>query len=521
MTSTSAPLTIDGRTGPWEIVIGLETHAQVTSRAKLFSGASTEFAAPPNAQVSFVDAGFPGMLPVINQLCIDQAVRTGLGLDAKINLRSVFDRKNYFYADLPAGYQISQYLTPVVGQGRIMVDLPGGRSREVGITRLHLEQDAGKSLHDQHPAKTYVDLNRSGVALMEIVSEPDMRSAEEAGAYVKKLRSILRYLGTCDGNMDEGSMRCDVNVSVRRPGEALGTRCEIKNVNSIRFIQQAIDYEARRQVDVLEGGGAIRQETRLFDSAKGETRPMRGKEHAHDYRYFPDPDLPPLEFDQAYVERLRAALPELPDAKKARFISSYGLSPYDAAVLVAEKETADYYEAVVLPPHALMLSLSKHEGLVLRQAQHEEPGKDLILSLSKEKIAANWVMGELFGLLNKAGKDITESPVSPASLGGLLDLIADGTISGKIAKEVFALMFETGESAAGIVEKKGLRQVTDSGAIDRAIDEILAAHAGKVAEYRAGKDKLFGFFVGQVMKATGGKANPALLNERLTLKLKE
>ncbi|NUB06283.1 Asp-tRNA(Asn)/Glu-tRNA(Gln) amidotransferase subunit GatB [Azospirillum sp. Vi22] len=479
---------IQGETGDWEIVIGLEVHAQVISNAKLFSGAATAFGAEPNSQVSFVDAAFPGMLPVINERCIEQAVRTGLGLKAQINLHSVFDRKNYFYADLPQGYQISQYLQPIVGKGEIVLDLPDGSSRTVGVTRLHLEQDAGKSLHDQHPAKTYIDLNRSGVALMEIVSEPDMRTAEEAGAYVRKLRSILRYLGTCDGNMEEGSMRCDVNVSVRKPGAPFGTRCEIKNVNSIRFVMQAIEYEARRQIEIIEEGGKIDQETRLWDTTKFVTRSMRSKEEAHDYRYFPDPDLLPLELDADWVEDIKKTLPELPDDKKARFISEYKLSPYDANVLVSEKARADFYEAV---------------------AKGRDP-----------KLAANWVTGELFGYLNKAGKEIEESPVSAENLGGLIDLIADNTISGRIAKEVFEAMFETGEKPADIVEKKGLRQVTDTGAIESSIDAVLAANADKVAEFRSGKDKLFGFFVGQVMKATQGKANPALVNEILMTKLK-
>jgi aspartyl-tRNA(Asn)/glutamyl-tRNA(Gln) amidotransferase subunit B len=486
MADSNAAL-IEGRTGPWEVILGLEVHAQVISKSKLFSGAATAFGAEPNTQVSLVDAAFPGMLPVINEHCIEQAVKTGLGLKAQINRRSVFDRKNYFYADLPAGYQISQYTQPIVGKGTIALDLPDGKTREVGITRLHLEQDAGKSLHDQHPTKSYIDLNRAGVALMEIVSEPDMRSSEEAGAYLKKLRSILRYLGTCDGNMEEGSMRCDVNVSVRKPGSPLGTRCEIKNVNSIRYVQQAIEYEARRQIELLEDGGEIRQETRLFDNAKGVTRPMRSKEHAHDYRYFPDPDLLPLELDPAWVDAVRAGLPELPDEKKARFIRDWGLSLYDAGVLVAEKETADYYELV---------------------AKGRDP-----------KLAANWVISELFGQLNKVGKEIADSPVSAAALGGLIDLIADNTISGRIAKDVFAEMFESGKGAAEIVEAKGLRQVTDSGEIETKIAEILAANADKVAEYRSGKEKLFGFFVGQVMRAMGGKANPALLNELLKKKL--
>jgi aspartyl-tRNA(Asn)/glutamyl-tRNA(Gln) amidotransferase subunit B len=480
-------LLIEGRTGKWEIVLGLEVHAQVTSNAKLFSGAATEFGAEPNAQVSPVDAGFPGMLPVINRHCVEQAVKTGLGIEAQINLVSVFDRKNYFYADLPQGYQISQFTQPIVGKGQIHLDMPDGATRTVGITRLHLEQDAGKSLHDQSPTLSYIDLNRSGVALMEIVSEPDMRSGEEAGAYLKKLRSILRYLETCDGNMEEGSMRCDVNVSVRRPGDPLGTRCEIKNVNSIRFVMQAIEYESRRQVEIIEEGGTIKQETRLFDSGRGITRSMRSKEEAHDYRYFPDPDLLPLVLDQGFVDRLAADLPELPDPKKARFIAEYQLSPYDAGVLVAEKSVAAYFEAVA-------------------------KGRDA-------KLAANWVTGDLFGVLNKRGLGIEASPVSAASLGEMIDLIADDTISGKIAKDVFAEMVETGASAAAIVEAKGLRQVTDSGAIEAVIDAVLADQPGKVAEYRSGKDKLFGFFVGQVMKATGGKANPGLLNELLRHKL--
>jgi aspartyl-tRNA(Asn)/glutamyl-tRNA(Gln) amidotransferase subunit B len=478
---------IEGHNGPWEVVLGLEVHAQVISKSKLFSGAATDFGAEPNSQVSFVDAAFPGMLPVINGFCVEQAVKTGLGLNAQINHRSVFDRKNYFYADLPAGYQISQYLQPIVGKGTIVIDLPDGRSRQVGITRLHLEQDAGKSLHDQHPNKTYVDLNRSGVALMEIVSEPDMRTAEEAASYLRKLRSILRYLGTCDGNMDEGSMRCDVNVSVRRPGGELGTRCEIKNVNSIRFVHQAIEYEARRQIEVLEEGGTITQETRLFDSGRGVTRTMRSKEDAHDYRYFPDPDLLPLDLDPVWVEKIKATLPELPDAKKARFIEDYGLSAYDAGVLVGDQETAAFYEDVAR-------------------------GRDA-------KLAANWLISELFGALNRAGLDISASPVSAASLGGLVDLIADNTISGRIAKDVFAEMVTSGRPAGEIVEKKGLRQVTDTGAIESAIDQIMAQHADKVAEYRAGKEKLFGFFIGQIMKATAGKANPAMLNDLLKKKL--
>ncbi|MGH7035051.1 MAG: Asp-tRNA(Asn)/Glu-tRNA(Gln) amidotransferase subunit GatB [Stellaceae bacterium] len=478
---------IKGETGEWEIVIGLEVHAQVISNAKLFSGASTAFGAEPNTQVSLVDAAFPGMLPVINRHCVEQAVKSGLGINAEINLVSVFDRKNYFYADLPAGYQISQYTRPIVGRGKLVIDLADGSAREIAITRLHLEQDAGKSLHDQHPSQTYVDLNRAGVALMEIVSEPDLRSAEEAGAYLKKLRSILRYLGTCDGNMEEGSLRCDCNVSVRKPSEALGTRCEIKNVNSIRFVMQAIEHEARRQVAVIEEGGAIKQETRLFDSARGVTRPMRSKEEAHDYRYFPDPDLLPLELDRAWVEALRRGLPELPDAKTARFVAHYKLSPYEAGVLADEQASADYFEAAAT-------------------------GRDA-------KLACNWVMGDLFGALNKLGLDIERSPVKAEALGGLLDLIADNTISGRIAKDVFQEMLAGGRSAAAIVEEKGLRQVTDTGAIGRAVDAVLAKEQDKIAEYRAGKDKLLGYFVGQVMKATGGKANPGLVNELLKTKL--
>ena len=477
---------IEGRTGPWETVIGLEVHAQVISKAKLFSGAATDFGAEPNTQVSPVDAAFPGMLPVINRFCVEQAVKTGLGLNAKIELESVFERKNYFYPDLPAGYQISQYEQPVVGRGKVALDMPDGTTREIGITRLHLEQDAGKSLHDQHPTLSYVDLNRAGVALMEIVSEPDLRSAEEARIYLRKLRSILRYLGTCDGNMEEGSLRCDCNVSVRRPGHPYGIRCEIKNLNSVRFVMQAIEYEARRQIELLEEGGVIDQQTRLFDSARGITRPMRSKEEAHDYRYFPDPDLLPLVLDPEWVERLRAELPELPDAKKVRFVSTYGLSSDDAAVLVAEKETALFFE---------------------RAAGHDP------------KAAANWVMGDLFGALNRLGVGIDESPVSAEQLGALIDLIADGTISGRLGKDVFAEMVATGTDPAAIIEAKGLRQVTDEGAIAAAIDTVLAAQAEKVAEYHAGRDKLYGFFVGQVMRATQGKANPALVNQLLKEKL--
>jgi len=474
---------VEGQTGPWEIVCGLEVHAQVISRSKLFSRAGTAFGAAPNTQVSFVDAAFPGMLPVPNRECIAQAIRTGLGLKAKINLWSRFDRKNYFYADLPAGYQISQYQHPIVGRGEIVITLSNGTTRRIGITRLHLEQDAGKSLHDQHATKSYIDLNRAGVALMEIVSDPDIRSPEEAGAYLSKLRQILRYLGTCDGNMEEGSLRVDVNVSVRRPGEGYRTRCEVKNVNSIRFVMQAVEAEARRQVEVWESGGEVAQETRLFDAARGATRPMRSKEHAHDYRYFPDPDLPPLELDPDWVEELRRALPELPDAKAERFQRDYGLSAYDASILVAERSTAEYFEAVA-------------------------SGRDA-------KLAANWVMGDLFAALNRSGRTIETSPVSAEALGRLIDLIADETISGRIAKQVFEEMVETGGDPATIVDARGLRQVKDAGAIEAAVAEVLAANADKVAEYRAGKEKLFGFFVGQVMKAMGGKGNPALVNEVL------
>ncbi|MGO8866356.1 MAG: Asp-tRNA(Asn)/Glu-tRNA(Gln) amidotransferase subunit GatB [Alphaproteobacteria bacterium] len=478
---------IEGKSGSWETVVGIEVHAQVISNAKLFSAAATAFGAEPNTQVSFVDAAMPGMLPVINEVCIAQAVRTGLGLDAKVNFRSVFERKNYFYADLPAGYQISQYKQPLVGGGRISIDLPDGSLREIGIERLHLEQDAGKSLHDQDPRRTFVDLNRCGVALMEIVSKPDLRSAEEAGAYLRKLRSILRYLGTCDGNMEEGSMRADVNVSVRRPGAELGTRCEVKNVNSIRFVQQAIEYEARRQVELIEGGGVVRQETRLFDAKRVITREMRTKEEAHDYRYFPDPDLLPLELDPAWVEDIRKSLPELPDAKKARLVAEHGVTPYDASVLVADAANAAFFEAVA-------------------------KGRD-------GKLAANWVISELFGRLNKAGKDVTDSPVSAAALGGLIDLVADQTISGRTAKDVFDEMFETGKPAAEIVTAKGLTQITDRGAIEAAVAKVIADNPGQVDKYKAGKQGVVGWLVGQVMKATGGKANPKMVNELLRKEL--
>jgi aspartyl-tRNA(Asn)/glutamyl-tRNA(Gln) amidotransferase subunit B len=482
---------IHGATGDWEVVIGLEVHAQVTSQAKLFSGASTEFGGKPNSHVSLVDAAMPGMLPVINAECVRQAVRTGLGLKAKINLKSVFDRKNYFYPDLPQGYQISQYKSPIVGEGEVVVDLAEGETIKVGIERLHLEQDAGKSLHDQHPTMSFVDLNRSGVALMEIVSKPDLRSAEDAKAYVAKLRSILRYLGTCDGDMEKGSLRADVNVSVRRPGGGLGTRCEIKNVNSIRFIGQAIEHESRRQIAVLEDGGKIEQETRLFDPDKGETRPMRSKEEAHDYRYFPDPDLLPLELTQAEVGELRACLPELPDQKRTRFERDYALSAYDAAVLTAERETADFFEAAARKP--------------------DGTGRDA-------KAAANWVINDLAGRLNKEGKEISASPVSAPQLGAVLDLIAAGTISGKIAKDLFEIIWTEGGDPETVVEARGLRQVTDLAAIEKVVDEIIAANPDKVADAKS-NPKAIGWFVGQAMKASGGKANPQAVNELLKRKL--
>jgi len=477
---------IEVATGPWEVVIGLEVHAQVTSNAKLFSGASAEFGGEPNSHVSLVDAAMPGMLPVINEGCIAQAIRTGLGLKATINLTSIFDRKNYFYPDLPQGYQISQYKSPIVGEGEVIVDLLSGERVTVGIERLHLEQDAGKSLHDQHPRYSYVDLNRSGVALMEIVSKPDLRSSDQAKAYVTKLRTIMRYLGTCDGNMEEGSLRADVNVSVRRPGDPLGTRCEIKNVNSIRFIGQAIEHEARRQIEILEEGGVIHQETRLFDAKTGETRSMRSKEEAHDYRYFPDPDLLPLELTRNCVDELAKDLPELPDAKRARFISDYGLSPYDVDVLIAERDSADYFEKVAQARDA--------------------------------KQAANWVVNELFGRLNKEGRNIVDSPVSADQLGSILDLIKAGTISGKIAKDVFDIVWTEGGDPVVIVETRGLTQVTDMGAIELAVDDVIAANPEKAEQAKA-KPALAGWFVGQVMKATGGKASPQTVNALLKKKL--
>ncbi|TVR84291.1 MAG: Asp-tRNA(Asn)/Glu-tRNA(Gln) amidotransferase GatCAB subunit B [Rhodospirillales bacterium] len=481
---------IQGETGDWEVVVGLEVHAQVISRAKLFSGAATDFGAEPNSQVSLVDAAFPGMLPVLNRYCIEQAVRTGVGLAAAINLYSVFERKNYFYPDLPAGYQISQYQHPLVGEGTVTIDLKDGSTREVGIERLHVEQDAGKSLHDQDPSRTFVDLNRSGVALMEIVSKPDIRAPEEAGAYLRKLRSIMRYLGTCDGNMEQGSMRCDINVSVRPAGEnALRTRAEVKNVNSVRYVMQAIEREAERQVAVYEGGGQVLQETRLYDPGKGETRSMRSKEFAHDYRYFPDPDLLPLRLTQEQVDQIRLSIPELPDDKKNRFIADYGLSPYDASVLVAERETADYFEQVAA-------------------------GRDA-------KAAANWVITNLFAVLNRKGLGIAESPVTPAHLGKLIDLIGNNTISGRLAKDVFDIMAETGGDPEVIVEEKGLRQITDEGAIEAAVAQAIASNPGQAAQFKAGEDKVVGWFVGQVMKLTKGKANPKQVNEILRRKLAE
>ena len=474
---------LKGNAGEWEMVIGLEIHAQVISNAKLFSGAATAFGAEPNSQVSLVDAAMPGMLPVLNEESVRQAVRTGLALNSKINHHSVFARKNYFYPDLPQGYQISQYELPVVGEGEIEIDLPNGDIKVVEIERLHLEQDAGKSMHDQHPTKTHIDLNRSGVTLMEIVSKPDMRSAEEAVVYVTKVRSILRYIESCDGNMQEGSLRCDANVSVRRPGDELGTRCEIKNLNSLRFLRQAIDHEAVRQIEVIEDGGVITQETRLYDPDKGETRSMRSKEEAHDYRYFPDPDLLPLDLSEDFVAAMKASLPELPDVRKSRLVSEFGLSAYDASVLVAERETVDYFETVA-------------------------NGRDA-------KLAANWVISDLFGRLNKTGTPVSQSPVKAEALGELIDLISDQTISGRIAKDVFADMFENGKSAAAIVEDKGLRQVTDAGAIRAQVQAVIDANPDKVADYRGGNQKLVGWFMGQVMQASQGKANPAMVNQLL------
>jgi aspartyl-tRNA(Asn)/glutamyl-tRNA(Gln) amidotransferase subunit B len=477
---------IKGATGDWEIIIGLEVHAQVTAKSKLFSGASAEYGGEPNDHVSLVDAAMPGMLPVINEYCVEQAVRTGLGLKAQINNYSVFDRKNYFYPDLPQGYQISQFKQPIVGEGVVSVDLDDGKSINVGIERLHLEQDAGKSIHDQHPNMSYVDLNRSGCALMEIVSKPDMRSPDEARAYVTKLRQIMRYLGTCDGNMEQGSLRADVNVSVRKPGDKFGTRCEIKNVNSVRFMGQAIEYEARRQIGIIEDGGKIDQETRLYDPKKGETRSMRSKEEAHDYRYFPDPDLLPLEFTNDWVASVKATLPELPDEKRARFMKSYGLSAYDATVLISERSSSDFFEATA-------------------------KGRD-------GKITANWVINELFGRLNKEGKTIETTPVSTSQLGELIDLISNNTINGKIAKDVFEIIWTEGGSPAEVVEIRGLKQVTDIGAIEKAVDEIVAQNPDKIATVLA-KPSMLGWFVGQVMKSTGGKANPQAVSDLLRKRL--
>ena len=479
---------IQGKTNDWEVVIGLEVHAQIISDAKLFSGAATSFGAEPNSQVSLVDAGMPGMLPVINEFCIQQAVRTGLGLDAKINLHSVFERKNYFYPDLPQGYQISQYLHPIVGEGMVRLDMPDG-TREIGVERLHMEQDAGKSLHDQDPNRTFIDLNRSGVALMEIVSKPDLRSPEEAGAYLRKLRTIVQYLGTCDGNMEQGSLRCDANVSVR-PSDSneLRTRAEIKNINSVRFVMQAIEYEAERQVDVYENGGSVVQETRLYDSDRGETRSMRSKEDAHDYRYFPDPDLLPIDLTPDYVEEIKKNLPELPDAKKVRFISEYGITESDAGILVADQETAQYFEVVA----------SGRDG----------------------KLAANWVIHELFGVLNKVGKGITDSPIVADKLGNLLDLISNSVISSRIAKDVFEEMVAKGKDPGVIVKEKGLKQITDAGEIETAVNNVIADNADQVKKFREGNEKLVGWFVGQVMKKTQGKANPQMVNELLLEKLK-
>ncbi|MGQ0742040.1 MAG: Asp-tRNA(Asn)/Glu-tRNA(Gln) amidotransferase subunit GatB [Alphaproteobacteria bacterium] len=477
---------LDGATGKWEVVVGMEVHAQVTSKAKLFSGASTTFGAGPNTQVSLVDAAMPGMLPVINRYCVEQAVRTGLGLKARINLTSGFDRKNYFYPDLPAGYQISQYKSPIVGEGEVLLDLPDGETVPVGIERLHLEQDAGKSLHDQHPDYSYVDLNRSGIALMEIVSRPDLRSAEEAAAFLRKLRAILRYLGTCDGNMEEGSMRADVNVSVRKPGAPLGTRCEIKNVNSVRFIMQAIEYEARRQIDILESGGKIDLETRLFDSRNGGTRSMRSKEEAHDYRYFPDPDLLPLTLEQGWIDEIASLLPELPDEKKARFMKA-GLSAYDASVLIAERETADYFEAMV--------------------KAGAEP-----------KAAANWLNNEYFGRLNKEGLAVANGPVSAEANSAIVQMVTANTISGKIAKEVLDVIWREGGDPREVVEKRGLKQLSDTSAIETTVDAVIAANPDKVEAVKV-KPKLAGWFVGEVMRQTGGKANPTVVNEILRRKL--
>ena len=477
---------INGKTGDWEIVIGIEVHAQIISQSKLFSGSSTSFGSEHNTQVSFVDAGMPGMLPVINSVCVEQAVKTGLGLNAKINKFSIFDRKNYFYPDLPQGYQISQFEQPIVGEGKVIIDLEKGVEKEVRIERLHLEQDAGKSIHDQHPSYSYVDLNRSGVALMEIVSMPDMSSAEEAQAYIKKLRNIMKYLQTCDGNMEEGSLRADINVSVRKPGDELGTRCEIKNVNSIKFIGQAIEYEAKRQINLIESGESIKQQTRLFDPKKGQTRSMRSKEEAHDYRYFPDPDLLPLSFTDEFVEGIRKTLPELPDIRRKRFVEDFGLSPYDAGILVSEKETADFFEIA-----------SKN---------------------SNSKLVCNWIVGELFSILNKDSKTIQESPVTPENIGKLINLIDDGTITGRIAKDVFEIMIDSGDDPVSIVDSNDMRQVSDEGELESIIEKIIQSNPDQVKSLEE-KPNLMGWFVGQVMKETKGKANPKTVNELLNKKL--
>ena len=477
---------INGKTGDWEIVIGIEVHAQIISQSKLFSGSSTSFGSEHNTQVSFVDAGMPGMLPVINSVCVEQAVKTGLGLNAKINKFSIFDRKNYFYPDLPQGYQISQFEQPIVGEGKVIIDLEKGVEKEVRIERLHLEQDAGKSMHDQHPSYSYVDLNRSGVALMEIVSMPDMSSAEEAQAYIKKLRNIMKYLQTCDGNMEEGSLRADINVSVRKPGDELGTRCEIKNVNSIKFIGQAIEYEAKRQINLIESGESIKQQTRLFDPKKGQTRSMRSKEEAHDYRYFPDPDLLPLSFTDEFVEGIRKTLPELPDIRRKRFVEDFGLSPYDAGILVSEKETADFFEIA-----------SKN---------------------SNSKLVCNWIVGELFSILNKDSKTIKESPVTPENIGKLINLIDDGTITGRIAKDVFEIMIDSGDDPVSIVDSNDMRQVSDEGELDGIIEKIIQSNPDQVQSLEE-KPNLMGWFVGQVMQETKGKANPKTVNELLNKKL--
>jgi len=485
---------IEGKTGQWEVIIGLEVHAQIISRSKLFCGCSTDFGAEPNTQVGFFGASMPGLLPVLNHACVDQAIKTGLGLNGTVNLVSVFDRKNYFYADLPAGYQISQFTHPLVTGGYVDIDLDDTTTKRIHLTRIHMEQDAGKSIHDLHPQKTYIDLNRSGIALMEIVSEPEMRSAEEAMAYMKKLRTVLRYLGTCDGNMEQGSLRADANISLHRPGTPFGTRAEIKNVNSIRFVGQAIEYEIYRQLDILENGGEVDQETRLFDPSKGKTRSMRTKENAHDYRYFPDPDLLPLRLTKERIEAIHATMPELPDAKRNRLMADFGLSPYDASVISGEKEIADFYESAV--------SASKAQD-------HKQAAK----------MIANWLMGEVFAALNRDSKNIEAMSLPATHLAQLIDLILDNTISGKIAKDVFSKMWESGKEPATLVDALGLRQISDTGAIEKAIDDLMAREGDKVAEYKSGKEQLFGYFVGQIMKAMQGKANPGVVNELLKKKL--